>query len=133
MGIVAFGVFILLHGLVHLLYTGQSQRIFELQPGMIWPDRSWVFSRVLEVGVIRKLASVTTALAAAGFVAGGIGVLLRDSWHRPLQLVSAGLSSLAYMLFWDGQLERLSKKGVVGLLINLAIILLALFLNWPPF
>ena len=34
-----FGVFIVLHGLVHLLYFGQSARYFELKPGMVWPVR----------------------------------------------------------------------------------------------
>jgi hypothetical protein len=29
------GVFIVLHGLVHLLYFGHSRRLFELQPGML--------------------------------------------------------------------------------------------------
>ena len=38
MATVIFGVFLMLHGLVHLLYLGQSQRFFELQPGMTWPD-----------------------------------------------------------------------------------------------
>ena len=36
-------VFIVLHGLVHLLYFGQSRRLFELQPGMAWPE-SWRLS-----------------------------------------------------------------------------------------
>jgi hypothetical protein len=32
---VIFGIFITLHGLVHLLYSGQSVRLFELQTGMV--------------------------------------------------------------------------------------------------
>ncbi len=28
------GVFLVLHGLVHLLYAGQSARLFELQEGL---------------------------------------------------------------------------------------------------
>ncbi len=39
------GILFLLHGLVHLLYFGQSLRFFELQPDMIWPDNSWLFSK----------------------------------------------------------------------------------------
>jgi hypothetical protein len=34
----AFSVFIVLHGLVYLLYFGQSRKFFELQPGLLWPD-----------------------------------------------------------------------------------------------
>ena len=52
-----FGIFILLHGLVHLLYFGQSARYFEMQQGMVWPDGSWAFSRLFgEIGS-RNLAS----------------------------------------------------------------------------
>ncbi len=31
-----FSVFLMLHGLVHLLYFGQSARRFELKPGLTW-------------------------------------------------------------------------------------------------
>jgi hypothetical protein len=33
------GIFLILHGLVHLLYYGQSARRFELAPGLTWPRR----------------------------------------------------------------------------------------------
>jgi hypothetical protein len=41
------GIFLVLHGLVHLLYAGQSGRFFELRPGTIRPDNSWLFSNFL--------------------------------------------------------------------------------------
>jgi len=34
---IILGIFCILHGLVHLLYAGQSRRLFELRPGMVWP------------------------------------------------------------------------------------------------
>ncbi len=40
---IVVGVFLILHGLVHLLYAGQALRYFELRPGMTWPDASWLF------------------------------------------------------------------------------------------
>jgi hypothetical protein len=33
-----FDVFIVLHGLVHLLYFGQSTRLFVLRPVRVWSD-----------------------------------------------------------------------------------------------
>jgi hypothetical protein len=45
------GIFLVLHGLVHLLYFGQSARYFELKPGMTWPDGAWAFSRLLGVAL----------------------------------------------------------------------------------
>lgn len=41
------GIFIVLHGLVHLLYAAHSRRLVELRPEMIWPDGSWAFSKLL--------------------------------------------------------------------------------------
>ena len=62
------GVFVVLHGLVHLLNLGQSVRLFELQPGMTWPDGSWAFSRLLGnnrtrtmAGYMYKVAELTKA------------------------------------------------------------------------
>lgn len=73
---ILFGVFIVLHGLVHLLYFGQTARYFELQPGMVWPDGSWAFAKLLGEAVTRSIASVLLILAAVGFVAGGAGMFL---------------------------------------------------------
>jgi len=47
-----------LHGLVHLLYSAQSARIFELKPGMTWPAGSWAFSNVLGDNATRTLARI---------------------------------------------------------------------------
>jgi hypothetical protein len=126
-----FGIFIVLHGLVHLLYFGQSQRLFELRPGMIWPDGSWAFSRLLGDEETRILASISYALAAIGFVAGGTGILVRQTWWRPVVVVSAAFSAVIIILFWDGELQKLDDKGGIALLINIAILVALLVLRWP--
>ncbi|MFN2120980.1 MAG: hypothetical protein ACK2T0_11345 [Anaerolineales bacterium] len=128
-----FGVFLVLHGLVHLLYLGQSQRFFELQPGMTWPDRSWAFSRLLGNAAVRNLASILLAVAAAGLIAGGAGVLARQGWWRPVVLGAAALSALIYVFLWDGSVRQLDNKGAVGILISLAVLVVVLLLRWPQF
>jgi hypothetical protein len=128
---IIFGVFILLHGLVHLLYVGQSARLFELQPGLVWPDGSWAFSRLFGDEATRTLASILYGLAAIGFVVGGIGIFVRQAWWRPAILVSAAFSAAIIILFWDGGMQRLDDKGGIGLLINLAILAALLVLRWP--
>ena len=127
----AVGVFIVLHGLVHLLYYGQSGRFFELQPGMIWPDGSWAFARLTGDQVARSLASICCVLAAAGFAVGGLGLLTRMTWWQPLVVGSAIFSIALYSLFWDGTLQRLDNQGFVGILINLALLVLLLVVR-PP-
>ena len=118
---IIFGVFIVLHGLVHLLYFGQSARYFELQPEMVWPDASWAFSRLLGDEATRILASISCVLAAIGFVAGGIGILVMQAWWHPVVLGSAAFSAVIIVLFWDGTMQKLNDQGAIALLINLAI------------
>ena len=127
------GVFMVLHGLVHLLYLGQSQRFFELQPGLVWPDGAWAFSRFLGDEATRKLAGVLLVLAAIGFVAGGVGILAGQVWWRMLIVGAAALSTVLYILMWNGQWQRLDDQGAIGILINMAILAAILLLRWPKF
>ena len=126
-----FGVFIVLHGLIHLFYFGQSRRLFELQPGMVWPDGSWAFSKLLGNEATRLLASISCVLAAIGFVAGGIGLLVEQAWWRPVVVGSAAFSTVIFILFWDGEPQKLAEKGGIGILINIAILVALLILRWP--
>jgi hypothetical protein len=126
-------VFFVLHGLVHLLYLGQSRRLFELQSGMTWPDGSWAFSKLLGDETTRLLAGILLILAAVGFVAAGVGVFAGQGWWRPLAIGSAVLSAVLYLLFWNGRLQGLDNQGGVGLLIDLAVLVLVLVFNWPHF
>lgn len=128
---IIFAVFLVLHGLVHLLYLGQSRRIFELQPGMVWPDGSWAFSKLLGEETTRLLAAVFLALAAIGFVVAGVGIFASPARWRPLVVAAAAFSALIYILLWDGGLQNLDDKGAVGLLINAAILVAVLVFQWP--
>jgi len=130
---ILFTVFLILHGLVHMLYFGQSARYFELQPGMAWPDGSWVFSRLLGDAGTRNLASILLVLAAIGFVMGGIGIFAKQAWWRPAAIATAIFSSAIYFLFWDGGFQHLDNKGGVGVLINLALLATLLIFQWPRF
>ena len=130
---ILFGVFFVLHGLVHLLYFGQSARYFELQPGMTWPDGAWAFSGLLGIGTTRNLASIFLILAAVGFVAGGAALLLKQAWWQPVVVGAAAFSIIVYILFWDGGLQSLDSKGGVGILLNLAILAALLIIKWPKF
>jgi hypothetical protein len=127
------GVFMVLHGLVHLLYFGQARRLFEVQPGLVWPDGSWAFSKLLGDEAPRWLASIACVVAAIGFVAGGIGIFVGQAWWRPLVVGSAAFSAAIFVLFWDGGLQRLDAKGAIAILINVAILVAVLIFRWPDF
>jgi hypothetical protein len=125
------GVFLVLHGLVHLLYLGQSARLFVLQPGLTWPDGSWAFSKLLGSDGTRTLAGMCCILAAAGLVVGGAGTLTGQPWWRAVAAAAAGLSGVMYLLFWNGRGQRLADQGGVGLLIDIAILVIVLVVPRP--
>ena len=129
--ITIFGIFLIGHSLVHLLYAGQSWQLFELRPGMTWPDGSWLFSRFLCNESIRLLACISLVMAALGFAAGGLGLLFHWDWWRSVTAASAAFSALLFIVFWNGRFQALDDQGGVGVLINLAILFVILVLNWP--
>jgi hypothetical protein len=126
-----FGVFLVLHGLVHLLYLGQSSRRFELKPGMVWPDGSWAFSKLLGEKHTRMLASAVLIVAAIGFLASGIGLLLSQTWWWSIVTATAIFSSLTFVLLWNGKLRHLDDQGGVGVVINGVVLLAALVVPLP--
>ena len=125
------GIFLIIHGLVHLLYFGHALRYFELQPGMAWPDGSWAFSKVEGVKPARRLAGILCVMAALVFTTSGILLLANVGAWRKVVLVAAGFSSLIYILFWDGKIQKLNDKGGICILINLAIFVVAYVVQWP--
>jgi len=129
--LIALGIFLILHSVVHILYAGQSWRWFELRPGLLWPDGSWSFSRMIGEGTIRSLVGWLLVVAALGFLAGGLGALLKQDWWRQAAVVTAVLSSVIYLVFWDGKFQYLDAKGGIGVLINLAILVLILVFKFP--
>jgi hypothetical protein len=127
------GIFIVLHGLVHLWYVTLSQRLVEFQPEMGWTGRSWVLTNPLGDGTTRSLASALFVLVTITYVVGGAGVLIQQDWWRPVVIGSALLSSAFILLFWDGQLQMLVEKGVLGLAINVVLLVALLVLEQPAF
>ncbi|MCJ7706763.1 MAG: hypothetical protein MUO38_04000 [Anaerolineales bacterium] len=124
-------VFLVLHGLVHLLYLGQAAKVFELRPGLTWPAGSWLFSKAIGDNATRVLASVLCVMAALGLVVGAAGFAFDQNWWRSVVVAGAALSAVLYLLLWNGQLERLDQQGVVGILLDAVILVVALFFRWP--
>ena len=124
------GIFFALHGLVHLLYFGQSARFFELQPGMDWPDGAWALSSYLGTETVRMLANILLVIAVIIFVVGGAGVLFKQAWWRLAVIAAAFFSTAVYFLLWDGKFERLADNGWVGILINLVILVAILLFKF---
>ena len=127
------GAFFVLHGLVHLLYFGQSRRLFELQPGMVWPEGSWALSGLLGDEATKLVASIACVVAALGFVAAGMALVFGQGWWRPTAVDAAVFSSLIFVLLWNGRMQKLDGQGAFAVLINAAILVAVLIVHWPDF
>lgn len=125
------GVFLILHGLVHLFYMGQAARLFDLQAGMNWPDGSWAFSKLLGESGTRSLAVIFCIAAVAAFLIAGAGIFFGQSWWRTAVAAAAGISIVLYILFWNGRVLHLDYQGGIGILINVAILAAVFVFRWP--
>lgn len=123
--------FIILHGLVHLWYVTLSLKLVEFRPEMGWTGRSWLLSNLARDSVSTSLVSALYILATVAFVVSGAGILLRADWWPPALAGSAFFSALLIFTFWDGGLQMLVQKGLIGFLINL-VILAALVRSLAP-
>ncbi|WP_254769133.1 hypothetical protein [Salinilacihabitans rarus] len=117
-----FGVFLVLHGVVHVWYVVLSQGWIEVEEGMGWNGHSWLLSSLLPEGTILSLASVLYVVVTLGFVLGGLGYVLRQGWWGPAVAGAALLSTVVLVAMWDGRFDLLVEKGVVGVLINAVLL-----------
>jgi hypothetical protein len=126
-----FGIFVILHGLVHLWFVVLSQELIEVKPEMGWTPHSWLFTGVIGDAATRRLATVVSVALALTFLVSGIALVARADWWRPLMTSSAIASALLILVYWDGGTRLLVEKGLIGFLINVAILVLLLVYAWP--
>lgn len=118
----ALGLLLVAHGWVHFVYVASSRGWFGSGEGWGWNGRSWLLSGALDDQVILDVASVFFVLAALGFVAGAVAYVLAWNWWEPALAGAAILSTLLYVVLWDGQFTHLAEKGAVGVLVDAAIV-----------
>lgn len=116
------GVFLALHGVVHVWYVVLSRGWIEVEDQMGWNGHSWLLSSVLPTETILTMASVLYVLVTLGFVLGGLGYALRRGWWEPVVVGAAFLSTAVILAMWDGGFDLLVEKGAAGVLINLVLI-----------
>jgi hypothetical protein len=96
---------------------------------MTWPNGSWAFSKFWGDDVTRKIGLFSCLLSGTGFLVGGIALLFIGEMWKPIVFTSAAFSSILIILLWNGSIHKLSEQGFVGVLINLVILLVLLFLK----
>lgn len=121
---ILIGLFIALHGLVHILYIAISQKWIPDSEPIGWTGRSWLFTPLAGENATRWILSGLYGLATLVLVIGGAGYALGGSWAPGFVAAGAILSIAAIVLGWDGNPQRLVNKGLLGIAISAAILLL---------
>ena len=127
------GLFLILHGLVHLWLFTLSQRLIEFKPEMGWSGKSWLLTGLLGDSTTRLLASILFVVAAVAFVLSGVTIFLRSDWWWSMLLGASIVSAVTLFLFWDGSVDLIIQKGLIGFFISLVIFLVLLLARRPAF
>jgi hypothetical protein len=131
---------LLLHGIAHgRALIALLACAFGANPSPKLPVRSWLFPS-LATRTAALIASVFWLLATLGFIAAALsfwGVLIAPDAWRQLAVVSAVISTVGIVLFsatWPGAPSRRQSTldVVIALVVNLAVFVALLWLNWPP-
>lgn len=119
-------LFILLHGWVHVWYLLLAEDIVKYTPDMGWSGNSWLLSGWMGGSTLKQSAVFLYLTAAILFTVTGIGYYSGKAWFINTMIISTIFSSLLIITFFDGKFELLVQKGLVGLIINIALLVWAL-------
>ncbi|HMN11698.1 MAG TPA: hypothetical protein PKD55_05165 [Bellilinea sp.] len=115
---------IILHALAHTVYLGQLFRWFTI-PNLTFGGKSWLLDGIFANPPGSVVLASLIGLAMIGFMVAAIGLLGGASWSKGLLVVAAVLSSIAFILAWNGKVDKIMEQGVIGVVINIALIYLA--------
>jgi hypothetical protein len=108
------GLFLIAHGLVHLMYLGPRPEDDPRYPFV--PETRWL-SRVLglEAGTAKAIAGALAVLCALILVVAGISLFMNAGPWEPAAVIGAAMSLALLLLFFHPWL-------MIGITIDLAII-----------
>lgn len=117
---ILFGIFLILHGLVHLIWFGISRGLIE---GIQWTGKSWLLSNLFDTNTVKILGDIFYVIATILFLITGIAYIAQIDWRKSIILIAVIFSTMTILLFWDGIRKNLPDKGFIGILINIAIVI----------
>jgi len=98
-----------------------------------WSSRSWLLTNLLGNAGSRILCVILYGAALIGFLGAALALLgwgIPHDWWRTLAVVSAAISLVALLLFWNALIFLFPHK-VGALAIDIATLACLLLLNWP--
>ena len=131
-GVLAF------HGVGHAMgiIPALQLRFFQNQTGawaQNWSSHSWLLTPLLGDAISRILAIILFVVPLIGFVGSALGLmgwLVPHEWWQMLAIVSAVVSLIALVLFWNAFIYLFPHK-VGAIAVNVAVLVGLLWANWP--
>ena len=98
-----------------------------------WHANSWLLNRFIGDSASKVILVILFGAALLGFVGAALAIMgwliPYDAW-RTLSIVSAVISLLAIVLYWNAFVALFPNK-IGALAVDIAVLVCLLFLNWP--
>lgn len=119
-----------IHGIGHFMGVIPAMQLVNVKG---WNSRSWLLTPLIGEATSRVLSAVLFMVALVGFIASAmalLGWLVPHEWWQTLAIVSAMLSLITIVLFWNAFVSLIPNKvGALG--VDIAVVVCLLMLNWP--
>jgi hypothetical protein len=119
-----------IHGIGHIMGVLPALQVGDVAG---WNSRSWLLTPLIGETASRILSAVLFLMALIGFLASALALmswLVPHEWWRTLAVVSAVISLVTVVLFWNAFVALVPNKvGALG--VDIAVLVCLLVLNWP--
>lgn len=122
--------FLLIHGMLHA-WVGSGTTKDSSGNLIGWSGQSWLLSKSLAEKTVRTIGIILWAVTTIGFIGAGIGVFVQQEWWRTLACLSAAIGFIVLVLSWDSLMPT-PWYYIMGPILNAAILLALLVVQWPP-
>jgi hypothetical protein len=128
---IVLGVFLILHGAVHIWYVVMARGLISADPDTVWNGKSWLLTRRLGDETTMTLATIVHSVTTLLFVVAGIGLVAQQEWFAMWAVAGSFLSIAAIVGFWDGRPDHPIEKGLLGIIIDVGVLVAILYFQWP--
>jgi hypothetical protein len=127
-----YAFFIFAHGLAHMVYTSLAMGwLPELKNQSTWSGSSWLLTGSIGLPTTRLLGAIFFTAITVVFAITAGALAFKQPWANTWLLWTAVTSSIGLLLFWDGSMEDLVSKGLIGVAINIGLLIALLVFKFP--
>jgi hypothetical protein len=127
---IIIAVVLFIHGIGHIMGVLPALQVVDVAG---WNSRSWLLTPIMGETASRILSAVLFLMALIGFLGSTLalmGWLVPHDWWRTLAVVSAVISLVTVILFWNAFVALVPNKvGALG--VDITVLVCLLLLNWP--